>query len=338
MRSLVITAPFRAEVAEVPDPVPGEGQVVVEVSHAGVCGTDLEIFSGQLPYFADGTASFPIRIGHEWCGHVVDAGSGVNPDWHGAFVTGDTQIGCGTCRHCRRGQHNICADRCEIGIRGGWHGALADRLLVPEPALFRLPAGLPPPAAAFAEPSGTAVRAVAVADVEAGQRVCVWGPGTIGLLVLQAARARGAIVDVVGTRPEQLDLARRLGAHRTYTPDTAPDGEHLVVVDATGAAGVPARTITQVDAGGVVVLIGVPGSAALSDARDVVLKDLRVIGILAGSAGLGSAIDLIAGGEITPEPLIGEVIRLDDVPRYLLDKGATYPSGATKTLVNLRLG
>lgn len=337
MRGLVVEAPYQARVIDVPDPAPREDQVVVDVLYAGLCGTDLELFSGQLPYFQDGTATFPIQIGHEWCGHVSDIGRGVDDSWLGAFVTGDTQLGCGRCKYCRRGRHNVCEARYEIGIRGGWPGALADRLLVPASSLHRLPPTVTPLSAAFAEPAGTAVRAVRVVPIGPAVKVCVWGPGTIGLLALQIASALGATVDVVGLRPEQLALAQQLGARATYLPAHAPSNDYQLVIDATGSPEVPSLTIDQVDAGGVVALVGVAESDALSDLRRVVLHDVSVVGILAGSAGLGLAIQLLSEGTLRGEPLIGEVISLDAVPEYLRSGGTSYASGAPKTLIDLRL-
>jgi threonine dehydrogenase-like Zn-dependent dehydrogenase len=126
MRALVITGPGHAEVQDVsaPDAVPGE--VVVDVRRAGICGTDVEFFTGEMQYLHDGHAAYPMRIGHEWMGVVSVIGDGVDPSWLGRRVTGDTMLGCGVCRRCRTGFQHVCADRSEIGIRRGRPGALAD--------------------------------------------------------------------------------------------------------------------------------------------------------------------------------------------------------------------
>ncbi|MFI5066741.1 MAG: alcohol dehydrogenase catalytic domain-containing protein [Streptosporangiales bacterium] len=104
MRALVITGLRSARVAEVEAPVPGTGQVVVDVRRAGLCGTDAELFNEQLAYFAQGKIGFPIRPGHEWCGVVSALGTGVDPGWLGVRVTGDTMLGCGRCPRCRAGR------------------------------------------------------------------------------------------------------------------------------------------------------------------------------------------------------------------------------------------
>src|SRR5947199_6079792 len=139
MSAFVITGPREAGILDVADPVPQPGEVVVEVRRAGVCGTDVEFFTGEMAYLHDGNASFPIRIGHEWTGVVGAVGEGVDRGWLGRRVTGDTMLGCGVCARCRGGRHHVCANRSELGIRGGRPGALADRVAVPASSLHPIP-------------------------------------------------------------------------------------------------------------------------------------------------------------------------------------------------------
>ena len=160
MRALVITAPQRAEVREVDPPVAGIGEVVVDVERAGLCGTDTEFFTGEMSYLHTGQAQYPMRIGHEWCGVVTSVGAGVAESWFGRRVTGDTMLGCGKCRRCLSGRQHLCADRFEIGIRGGWPGALAEQVLVPVGALQALPDSVDATLGALVEPGANATRAV----------------------------------------------------------------------------------------------------------------------------------------------------------------------------------
>ena len=158
MRALVITGLRSARVTEVEAPVPGAGQVVVDVRRAGICGTDAELFNEQLAYFAQGKIGFPIRPGHEWCGVVSALGAWVDPGWLGVRVTGDTMLGCGRCPQCRAGRGHVCADRGEVGIMG-WAGGLAEQVLVPASSLHRLPDTIDDQAGALIEPGGNAWRA-----------------------------------------------------------------------------------------------------------------------------------------------------------------------------------
>jgi threonine dehydrogenase-like Zn-dependent dehydrogenase len=118
MRALVITGAGSARVEDVEVPVPGTGQAVVDVRRAGICGTDVELFTGQLAYFAQGKIGFPIRPGHEWCGVVSAVGDEVDRGWLGVRVTGDTMLGCGRCSRCAAGRGHVCASRQEVGIAG----------------------------------------------------------------------------------------------------------------------------------------------------------------------------------------------------------------------------
>ncbi len=329
MRAFVIEAPGRGVVRAVPVPRPGAGQVVVDVERAGVCGTDVELLDGTMPYLHDGSACYPLRPGHEWSGRVAEVGPGVDPALRGKHVTGDTMLGCGRCAPCRAGRHHLCPDRYEIGIRRGWPGALAERVLVPSTALHVLPDDMDPGVAALVEPAGTAWRA---ADAAAGTRVCVWGPGTLGLLTLLFCRAGGAAVDVVGPDPASRELALRLGARACYHPDDAPTGGYDAVVDASTGAGVPARALDQVDPGGRVVLVGVAGAPSLVDARSAVLRDVTIVGLLAASLGLEQAVSAFARGAVRPAPLIDRVVRLDDLAA-VLSGGGPSTSGAPKVQV-----
>src|SRR5690242_11058397 len=198
MKAFVITGPREAGVTDVPEPVAGPSEVVVSVRRAGVCGTDVEFFTGEMAYLHDGQAAFPMRIGHEWAGVMTDVGPGTDRSWLGRRVTGDTMLGCGRCDRCRSGRHHVCANREEIGIRRGRPGALAERMAVPASALRALPDEVDDAAGAMVEPGGNALRAVEATIVQPGQRLLVLGIGTIGLLAGLFARAGDVDVHLLG--------------------------------------------------------------------------------------------------------------------------------------------
>src|SRR5215211_7227458 len=156
MRALVVRGPGEASIEDVPRPHAAPGEVVVDVERVGVCGTDVEFFTGEMAYLHHGHAAYPMRLGHEWTGTVAAVGKGVDPAWLGRRVTGDTMLGDGTCRRCRRGAQHVCADRQEVGIRGGRPGALAEQLAVPAASLHTLPETVDPVLGALVEPGGNA--------------------------------------------------------------------------------------------------------------------------------------------------------------------------------------
>ncbi len=131
MRAVVLSAPGACAVEEVPAPTADPGEVVVDVERVGLCGTDVELFDGELSYLQTGHSSYPLRPGHEWCGRVTALGDGVDAGWLGRRVTGDTMLGDRTCRRCHRGHQHVCEQRQEVGIRGSRPGALAEQLAVP---------------------------------------------------------------------------------------------------------------------------------------------------------------------------------------------------------------
>lgn len=313
MRAFVITGPRRSAVRELPAPAPASGQVIVDVERVGLCGTDVEFFTGEMAYLHQGFAEYPMRIGHEWCGTVSAVGAGVDAAWVGRRVTGDTMLGCGQCRRCRGGWQHVCQDRFEIGIRGGFPGALAEQLAVPASALHALPDAVDATAGAMVEPGGNALRAVLGARVAAGDRVLVTGPGTIGLLAAQFALAEGAEVHLLGVERRSLDFAATLAFAGVWTEDELPDVPWNAVIEASNAVALPALALDLVEPGGRVVYIGLAGSPSLIDTRIVALKDVTAVGVLSASPGLPGTIERYASGAVDPRPLVAATVGLDDV-------------------------
>jgi threonine dehydrogenase-like Zn-dependent dehydrogenase len=316
VRAFVLSGPGRGAVEQVPAPVAGRGQVVVDVERVGVCGTDAECYTGEMTYLRTGEETYPLRLGHEWCGTVTATGEDVDPTWRGRRVTGDTMIGCGHCRRCRRGVQHLCADRFEIGLRGGFPGALAEQLAVPASHLHALPDGTDPALGALVEPGGNALRCAVAAGVGPGDRVLVAGPGTIGLLVALFARARGAEVHVLGVTADTLGFARGLG-FGAWTDQDLPAVPFDAVVDASGAASVPARVVDLVEPGGRVVLVGLSPGASVVDSRTLVLKDLTAVGVLSASPALADVVEVYASGDVDPLPLVGATVGLGGVADVL---------------------
>jgi threonine dehydrogenase-like Zn-dependent dehydrogenase len=320
MRALVVTAPRQAEVVDVPDPVAAPGQLLVEVERVGICGTDVELYTGEMAYIEQGHTTFPIRLGHEWTGRVSAVGDPADEAWIGKRVTGDTMLGCGHCDYCRAGHHHVCPNRFEVGIRDGWPGALAEKTLVPTRFAFAIPEHVSVTAAAFVEPGGNSLRAVRAANVTAAQKVLVLGSGTIGLLAAQFALAAGAEVHVGGVRERSLTLARSLGVKHTWQLDdltTAASDQFDAVIEATSNETMPALSVRLAKPAGRVVFIGLSSTASLIDTRDVALKDITAVGILSASPGLAGAIDHFADGSVVPDAIVSEVIALDEVPDRL---------------------
>lgn len=325
MRAFVITAPGRAEVRDVDPPAAEPGEVVVDVARAGVCGTDVEFFNGEMQYLHDGHAAFPMRIGHEWMGAVSAVGEGVEPGWLGRRVTGDTMLGCGACARCLDGRQHVCEFRTEIGIRGGRPGALAEQLSVPVTALKPLPDTVDDAMGAMVEPGGNALRAVRGAGLRPGDRALVLGAGTIGLLVAMFARAEGAEVHLLGRSVRSLAFAGSVGFDEVWSDETLPELAWDAVIDASNAPSLPARAVELVEPGKRVVYVGLAGSASVVDSRQMALKDVTVVGVLSASGGLEDTIDAYARGHVDPRPLIAATVPLEEADGILAGRR---PEGA----------
>ena len=317
MRAFVITGPGEARVQDVEPPVAAVGDVIVDVQRAGVCGTDIELFTGEMQYLADGVTTYPIRIGHEWMGTVSAVGVGVDPRWLGRRVTGDTMLGCGVCNRCLRGQQWVCDVRGELGIRDGRPGALAEQVSVPASSLRELPDSVDDALGALVEPGGNALRSVQAACLEPGDRALVLGPGTIGLLVAMFARAAGAEVHVMGRSERSLAFARTLGFDGVWTEADLPETEWDAVIDSSNAPQLPALALDLVEPGKRVVYVGLAGSPSLIDTRSLALKDVTAVGILSASPGLTGTIDAYARGTVDPRPLVAATVDLADLAPVL---------------------
>ena len=317
MRAFVLDGPGDGSVQEVPAPVAAAGEAVVDVERVGVCGTDVEFFTGEMQYLHEGHARFPMRLGHEWAGTVSAVGAGVDPGWIGRRVMGDTMLGDGVCRRCRRGHQHVCENRQEVGIRGGRPGALADQLAVPAISLHALPDAVDPVLGALVEPGGNALRSARAADLRPGDRALVLGPGTIGLLVAMFARAAGAEVHLMGRSQRSLDFARSIGFEQAWLTDTLPDLPFDAVIDASNAPQLPARALDLVEPAGRVVYVGLAGTPSRIDTRTLALKDVTAVGVLSASPGLDATIEAYASGVVDPRPLVAATVGLEQVAGVL---------------------
>ncbi len=317
MRALVLTAPGAAEIQDVPAPVAGPGQVVVDVHRAGVCGTDVAFFRGTMGYLQTGEAAFPLRPGHEWAGVVSAVGTGVAETWLRTRVTGDTMLGCGHCDRCARGLQHVCDDRFEVGVLHGWHGAVAEQVMVPASSLHRLPDQVSDAAGAMVEPAANSARAVGDAGVRPGHRVAVIGPGTIGLLAAAFAATRGAEVHLLGRSDRGLARGADFGVAGAWRVDAPPALDFQVVIEASGGAGMPQRAVELVEPGGTVACIGIAGEHTMVDTRQLVIKDVTLIGNLSGSPAMAETVAAFADGSVDPLPLIAATVPLDQAGRVL---------------------
>ena len=267
---------------ELPQPVPGPGELLVRVRVSGLCGTDLSIVR-----WADYVRPFvvlPRTLGHELVG-VVEA---VGPETSipvGTRVTADSDGGCGVCRWCQRGLRNACERQSRIGTQRD--GALADLVIVPERSIHPIPDAVSDRAACLLEPFGAAMRAVERLTLAPGGSAAVIGPGPVGLLAAVALEESGyEPVLMVGLDKDtaRLDVARGLGFEAVVTARAAERAALLgpldgvdVVVDAVGSADSLVLAIEMARFGGQIAVVGL-GQGGTVDPSRVVAKELTVVG------------------------------------------------------------
>lgn len=279
--------PGEMELIDIETPVAGDGDVLIRIRSAGICGTDVAIWNWHEAIVGQYSPRFPVIVGHEFAGTVekAPASSALRP---GDLVAVNPQLACGKCRYCGLGRPTLCVDRRLMGghIDGGW----TEMVCVPEHQVFRLPEGTDPAIAALLEPMAVAVHAVFErVPVRPGDTVAVIGAGPIGLLVGVLARHAGAsTVIVTGTSADagRLELARSLGLVPVnvdaqdpveVTYDLSPYGADIVY-ETSGNAVVASQMLALAGKAGRVGLIGLCHSPATVVTTPAVLKELELIG------------------------------------------------------------
>jgi L-iditol 2-dehydrogenase len=330
MDALVVHAPDRFSVEDVPRPEPGENEVLCKVHAVAICGTDPHIIHGDYPGFWP--KEFPFVPGHEWAGEVVEVGPGAERfGWHpGTRVAGTSHAGCGFCRKCVEGRYNLCENYGDEAVHRQYghytQGSYAEYVVHSIASVFPIPESLGYDEAAMLDPISIALHTVKRGGHAPGDTVVVVGPGVMGLLVAECARALGAGRVIVVGRGERLAKAAELGNETVDFSARDPVAGVRELTDGLGAevalecSGDPAAVGQCVDMlrkGGRVAVIGIPLEDARVPMQKIVLNELEIVGVRAAAGEMPEAIALVAAGKIRLGELITHRFALKDYAEAL---------------------
>lgn len=314
MRAAVLLAPERLAVTDVAEPA-ADGQAIVALERAGICGTDVSILRGKIP------VAYPRVLGHELVGRVVQPASG-DGSAAGTRVLVNPSIACGRCHACRRDLEHLCPHGALIGRDAD--GGFAERIAVDEARLLPVPEAVSSESASLLQVLGTCVHAQRTFTVFPGQVAVVVGLGVSGQLMVQLLRRRGLdkVIGVTRSAPKRR-LAERLGASCTVPPQdaaaavadlTAGAGAD-VVIEAVGSVPTLAQSIELAGLAATVVMFGTIGGAAAPDLPfyQLYYKELRLENPRAArTRDYATAIDLAAAGALDLAPLWSAGFPLED--------------------------
>jgi (R,R)-butanediol dehydrogenase/meso-butanediol dehydrogenase/diacetyl reductase len=326
---------------DVPEPVPGPGEVKVKVTMAGICGTDLKEYAAG-PCIID-PAKAPVTIGHEFAGRVVETGGGVVGFKPGDRVAGIGYWVCGECWYCQRHMYNVCANLEFTGLHK--NGCMAEYLVLPQYALYKLPDSVSDEAGAIVEPIAVAVHAIRIGKVALGDRVAIVGDGIVGLCTLTAAKAAGASeVHLVAKHKGRGDKALSIGATSVTYLD---DGTVQAVKDMTGGLGVdvafecvghpetPQLALDLVRNGGTAVIEGVFDKPGEVDFLGVMYNQKTIIGAPIYVDEGATAVALLADRTIDAGKLITSIIPLENAIEEGFEKLLTDKESNIKVLLRI---
>lgn len=287
----------------VPKPRRGAGEVLIRVTLAGICNTDLEIARGYVPGFR----GIP---GHEFVGVVEEAD---DAELVGRRVTAEINCACGRCAWCRGGLGRHCPDRTVIGIIDR-PGCFARYIAVPRENIVVLPETIPDRQAVFIEPMAAALEILDQVAIDEAMEVLVLGDGKLGQLVARALASTGCRLTVVGRHSRKLELLSDLGA-RTVRAGDFSDGRYDVVVEATGRATVLDRAVANTRPRGTLVLKSTYAAGSPVNLSPIVVDEITVVGSRCGR--FEAAVAFIAKHHPPLEALIEGSYDLADAPRAL---------------------
>jgi len=328
MRAAVLVEPGEFRILEKRVPEPGPGEVLVKIAMCGTCGTDLKIMQHPFPHQPPFGEFTP---GHEWTGTVVALGDAVDEFAVGDRVAIEAHSGCGRCDNCVVGEYTACLNYGNVhkGHRTSGFtadGGFAEYAIHHAKALYKMPDNVSWEDAVLVSTAGTGLYGLDVAGgFIAGQSVAIIGPGPVGLMTVQLAKALGAgQVILVGTRANRLEMGRSLGADEVVSArdeDPVAAVRRLtgglgadLVIEASGAMDTPQQTVEMVKLGGKILFLAFYKDKVTFDLSRAIRSDVTLYTTRGeGRGNVGRALKLAAQGKLRGAELVTHHFPLDDI-------------------------
>lgn len=335
MRVSKLTAPKKIELFDEPMVrEPEAGEACVRVKAVGICGTDLHIFQGERS-----DVELPRVMGHELSGVVEKVGEGVTNIKVGDCVVFDPVVSCGTCKICKSGHANVCADVKCFGVQ--MDGGFQDYIVVDANKLYKYPDRIPFEEAALAEPFSVAANILTRVNATAEDRIVIIGAGTIGLAILQAAKGMGASVLISDVEDKKLETARDFGADVTVNNKKldlmeqvmafAPGGAD-VLIDAVGAAPLTEQTVDMAAPTARIAVIGFDIRPMHIPPVKITKKELTLVGSRMNNGMFPKVIEWLEKGCLDTAGMVSRVYPIEEIQQAFLDTLANGDSNV-KTII-----
>lgn len=354
MKAMTLTAYDHLELAEVPVPQPGPGEVLCRIKSVAICGSDPKMIHGGYA-FANWPPYYPFIMGHEWAGQIVALGEGVRDFQVGDRVAGEAHHGCGQCDNCKKGHYTVCLNYGRDGHDGGldtshrhygfyWQGANAEYNVYKVGALHKIPEGVSYDVAAMCDCAGVALHGVELAGVTPGGTAVIIGPGAIGLCAMMECKAMGAGQVIVVGRGAKLEKARELGADVCIDFEKEDPVQRVLeltggvgadeVMECSGAPHAPKQACQMVRKTGAVAIIATyHDSECLLPMNLINFNEIRVVGSKANPNVSGKVLKFFATGAIQGEKLVTHTFPLEEYEKAV-DIFEHKKDGSIKVVIN----
>jgi threonine dehydrogenase-like Zn-dependent dehydrogenase len=339
MKAIKYERPWDVACVEQDIPVCGEGQALIRIMTAGICGSDIGAFRGT-----NGLVSYPRVIGHELAGIIEDIDEQNNPKGFkkGDRVIVDPYLYCGHCYPCSIGRTNCCTDLKVLGVHVD--GGMAEYFTHPADMLVKMPDDMDWTLAAMAEPLTISLHGIHRGSLKEGEYVAIYGAGTIGVLAGMAAEAYGAHAIIIDIVQERLDFAKSVGieyvinsgSENTIERVTEITGGQMaqLVMECTGANVCIRQTLDIVSNAGRITFTGWPKNETSIPTDVITKKEVDIRGARTSAGEFEEAIELIMSGKVDIRKILTKEVSIEEAPDTIIDIEKN-PGNYLKVVVNV---